>query len=328
MTFLDDFRELLLREPKHFAPRQDVENSDYTCLCYKTKDSYMCFGCDYVEDCFYMNHSERDKDCMDGMMVWEGELAYECMDSIKMYNCDFCWNSNGLTDCFLCEDCRACSNCFGCSGLRRKKYHIFNEPCDSKEEYEEKMAKFRKQFFEEGRWSEVAESLKGSVMEKFDRVRFSVPHIQWQQTRCEDSVCDYCEGCNRCHECFDSKDCEDCCYVQGGFGSKDSVDCYYLHKGTLCYDMMSVDRVWNCDFGFWFIGCKDCQVGYCLNSCENCFGCVNLKHKKYHILNEEYSKEEYARKRDEIVAELKESGLWGENLIYEALKDVELGDMV
>jgi len=178
MAFLDDYRALLLREPKHFAPRQDTENSDYTSFCYKVKGCYLCFASDYLEDCFYINHSQNNKDCMDGMSVWDGELCYECMDTLKFYNCDFCWNSANLTDCFLCEDCRGCEYCFGCSGLRRKKYHILNEPVPASE-YKMRVAELKNRFFEEGRWEEGAEVLNGSVMARFNEVKYSVQYIKW-----------------------------------------------------------------------------------------------------------------------------------------------------
>lgn len=325
MSFLEDFRQLLVREPKHFAPRQHTENSDYTSFCYKVKNCYLCFASDYLEDCFYINHSERNKDCMDGMSVWDSELCYECMDTLKFYNCDFCWNGANLTDCFLCEDCRGCQNCFGCSGLRQKSYCIFNEQV-SKEEYFAKVGELKKSFFEEERWGEDAEAVDGSVMARFNTLRFSAPHIQWQQIRCEDSVVDYSVDCKNCYWGFDLRNCEDCSCLYSCDGCKDCHDGFYVHNAELCHDMMSVDRSYNCDSGFWVIGCKDCVAGYCLNNCENCFGCTNLKHKKYHILNKEYSKDEYFDKKAKIIEELKKEGIWGENLLYEVLSEVELGD--
>jgi hypothetical protein len=42
-------------------------------------------------------------------------------------------------------------------------------------------------------------------------------------------------------------------------------------------------------------------------------------------LNKEYSKEEYFKKVREIEDELRAQGILGENLIYLAMKDVELG---
>jgi hypothetical protein len=326
MAFLDDFRDLLLREPKHFAPRQDIENSDYTSFCYKVKNCYMCFASDYLEDCFHLYHSDKNKDCADGMRTWDSELCYECMDSVRFYNCDFCWDGVTLTDCFLCEDCKNCQKCFGCSGLRQAKYHIFNEKY-SKDEYEKEVAKLKKQFFEEGAWfSEEDSPVCGEIMKKFNEVRYSVPHLHLRNIRCEDCYGDYCKDCKGCYDCFDCENCEDCLYLDRCMQCKDCADAFYIHQGELCYDCMSVAHVYGVENSFWILNSRDCRYGYCLHSCEHCFGCTNLKHKKFHILNEKFSEDEYFRRRDEIIEELKEAGIWGQNLIYLALKDVELGD--
>lgn len=337
MSFLNDFRELLLKSPKHFAPRQDIENSEFTSFCYKMKSSYMCFACDYIHDCFYLHHSQHDKDCMDGMSLWESELSYECMDTLRFYNCDYCWNGADNRDCFLCEDIRGCKNCFGCSGLRQAEYMIFNEKYE-KEEYIKKVDELKKEFFESGGWFSEGDGCKSSsgdggggcveeseIMKKFNEIQFGVPHCQWQLLRCENFVGDYSENSKNCYYAFDLQNCEDCTYVWNCFDTKDTVDCIYVHQGQLCYDCMSSAKAFNIDSSFWMIGCKDCKYGYCCHQCENCFGCTNLKYKKYHILNKGYSKEEYFKKVAEIEGELRGEGIFGENLIYLAMKDVELG---
>lgn len=324
MTFLEDFKQLLVREPKHYAPRQDCENSDYSSFCYKAKNSYMCFACDYLEDCFYLNHSQNEKDCMDGMSLWESELSYECMDTLRFYNCDYCWNGANNRDCFLCEDVRGCKNCFGCSGIRQGEYMIFNEKF-SKDEYLKHAAELKKEFFESGGWFENEKGEANDVMKKFNEVRYSVPHCYYQVLRCENFIGDYSENSKNIYWGFDVQNCEDCTYVWNCFGTKDSVDGLYVHNGQLCYDCMSVAKGFNVDSSFWMIGCRDCVAGYCCHNCEHCFGCTNLKHKKFCILNKEYSEEEYFERRDKIIAELKEEGIWGQNLIYLAMKDVELG---
>jgi len=320
MTFLEEFRQLLIREPKHFAPRQDDENSEYTSFCYKAKSCYMCFACDYLEDSFYMNHSQHVKDCMDGMGVRESELSYECMDAVNFYNCDYCWNGANNTDCFLCEDVKGCKNCFGCSGLRKGEHMIFNQRF-SRDEYFAKVRELKKEFFENGGWFNA----ESRIMKKFDEVRFGLPHCENQQLRCENCVGDYNSNSNNCYAAFDSDDCEDGIYLWNCFGTKDSVDGLYVHGGQLCHDCMSIAVGFNVDSSFWMIGCRDCKYGYCMHQCEHCFGCTNLKHKKYHILNKEYSKDEYFKKTAEIIEELKRDGIYGKNLIYLAMKDVELG---
>lgn len=320
MTFLNDFRELLARSPKHFAPRQDDENSEYTSFCYRAKSCYMCFACDYLEDSFHMHHSQHVKDCTDGMGLWESEISYECMDTFKFYNCDFVWNGANNRDCFLCEDLRGCSNCFGSSGLRQAEYLIFNQKF-SKEEYMAKVAELKKEFFETGGWFNE----ENRIMKKFNEVRFGAPHCQWQQLRCENVVGDYNTNSKNCYAGFDLDNCEDCTYVWNCFNTKDSVDGLYVHSGELCHDLMSSHTVYNVDSSFWMIGCSDCKYGYCCHQCEHCFGCTNLKHKRFCILNKQYTEEEYFKKVGEIIAELKEQGIYGENLIYLAMKDVELG---
>ena len=47
-------------------------------------------------------------------------------------------------------------------------------------------------------------------------------------------------------------------------------------------------------------------------SCSDCFGCVGLKHKQYHIFNIEYSKDEYRRLVGKIMDHMRTSGELGE----------------
>lgn len=58
------------------------------------------------------------------------------------------------------------------------------------------------------------------------------------------------------------------------------------------------------------------------------FGCSGLRRTSYCVLNEQCaSPEEYFRRKDEIVEELRGEGLRGQNLLYEVLKEIELGDI-
>jgi hypothetical protein len=49
----------------------------------------------------------------------------------------------------------------------------------------------------------------------------------------------------------------------------------------------------------------------CYNS-VNCFGCVGLNKKNYHILNKEYPKEEYLKLQEEIIDQLKKADVYGD----------------
>ena len=47
-------------------------------------------------------------------------------------------------------------------------------------------------------------------------------------------------------------------------------------------------------------------------NCQNCFGCVALKHGEYSILNKQYSKEEYFKLKEKIIEKMKKDGEYGE----------------
>jgi len=49
--------------------------------------------------------------------------------------------------------------------------------------------------------------------------------------------------------------------------------------------------------------CNDCEYGYDLKGCRNCFGCASLRNKEYQIFNVQYKPEEYKTR----LAELKEN---------------------
>ena len=49
-----------------------------------------------------------------------------------------------------------------------------------------------------------------------------------------------------------------------------------------------------------------------MGTCNDCFGCVGLKHKQHCILNKQYTKEEYEALVPKIIAEMRADGEWGE----------------
>jgi hypothetical protein len=57
-------------------------------------------------------------------------------------------------------------------------------------------------------------------------------------------------------------------------------------------------------------------------SCQNCFGCVGLKHARYSIFNKEYEKEEYMKLKERIIEHMKKTGEYGE---FFQIKDSPFG---
>jgi len=96
-----------------------------------------------------------------------------------------------------------------------------------------------------------------------------------------------------CYMTFNTGYSEGIVYSRGLRESRDSLDCYYGVNVENSYESINIHdsstvrwghNVRNC-IESWFL--RDC------NSCTNCFGCVNLRHKEYHIFNEPVSKEKY-----------------------------------
>ncbi|MDP3785014.1 MAG: zinc-ribbon domain containing protein, partial [bacterium] len=88
---------------------------------------------------------------------------------------------------------------------------------------------------------------------------------------------------------------ENCFY--GGFitNTKDSADNFMIDQCELCYENVNCQK---CYRAFFSVDCESCNDVYfsknCIG-CSNCFGCANLRHKKYHIFNQPHTKAEYEK---------------------------------
>jgi Zn ribbon nucleic-acid-binding protein len=93
---------------------------------------------------------------------------------------------------------------------------------------------------------------------------------------------------------------EDCYYWNRVTKSKNCVDTFLVKESENCYSCIDVSNSYNCKYSEKLNHCRDCE--FC-NNCEWCSECMlsmNLRNKKYYILNQEYSKEEYQKKKEEL----------------------------
>ncbi len=121
----------------------------------QSKNSYYCFDASELENCKYCVFLYQAKDCMD-IFAW-GMPAELCYDSMEVgggaYQVLFsatCFSSQNLIYSFQCHNS---SHCFGCTGLKGKKYCIFNKQY-SKEDYEVLVAKIIEHMQARGEWGE------------------------------------------------------------------------------------------------------------------------------------------------------------------------------
>lgn len=291
MDFFTEFERLKLKTPRVASVIINSVNSDYCHNCDNCKNCYLIANGVGNQDCMYGRDFYKNTDCTDCDHIETCTLCYNCV------NCKECWNGNFLQDCANAVDCnygyflKDCKNCIGCAGLRKKEFHIFNKPY-SKEEFSAKKASLT----------------QNEITEAFDRLKKEVPRRDTMQINTENCFGDNILNSKDIFYGFDVRDSQDCGYVAELHGVKDSWDIFVLEYSELCYDLSSCYKLNNCNFCFSCWESNDLEFCEWVSNSQNCFGCVSLHRKEYHLLNQPYSKDEYFKKTAEIKDQLKREG--------------------
>lgn len=129
--------------------------------------------------------------------------------------------------------------------------------------------------------------------EQFKELQNKVPHLALISK--SNDNCDYCNivgDCKDCYLIFGSIKCRDC-YYGSPFNSTDCGDSLLVRNSELCCECTDSSNLYNC------YQCQNCSKSQNLKYCfsvensSDCFGCVGLSHKQFHILNQPYSKDAY-----------------------------------
>ncbi len=102
-----------------------------------------------------------------------------------------------------------------------------------------------------------------------------------------------------CYLVFFADFVEDSFYCDAIHHSKDCFDSY-LVQGERLYECVNMSKCSGATY------CTDCDDSYDIHlsknlvGCSDCFGCINLRKKQYCIFNEQYTKEDYLRKLQEL----------------------------
>lgn len=299
--FFEQFDELLRRVPRvNLAVFVNNENSDYCNYVGDIKNSYLCFGSIFIEDCMYGN-PYYSKNCVDCFLVRKSELCYECIDCQELYNCCYLQDCYNCSDCFYCYDLRGCQNCIGCTGLRKKSYYIFNKAY-SREDYEKFMREFS-----------FCDREKVSMVEqKMLELKREHPHRAFVTEMCENVSGNYIFNSRNCPDCFQISENEDCRFNIQTVENKDCYDMNYTEENELCYEYLGNYRNNLACFSLLPYGCHDIWYSDYLYNCKHCFGCAGLKHKEYCILNKRYSKSEYEELVPRLIKMMEKHEEWGE----------------
>lgn len=158
-----------------------------------------------------------------------------------------------------------------------------------------------------------------SFVERLAMLHKTVPRMAIMNTSSENTdycnLCFYSRNCYLVHGCVNS---EDCMYGHIVWRSKNCFDCLYLYQCEYCAEC--IDCV-QCHSLAYSRDCDNCSSSMFLihcNSCRDCFGCVGLKSKQYHIFNEPHTKEEYIAK----IASLDTGSIATMEMAQERLKEL------
>jgi len=296
MSFTEDYAQLQLKIPRIGMIQLINTNSDYCYNADRCKNCYMLANTVNNEDCMYGRDFYHNKDCVDCDHIFKCTLCYESINCKNCYDCNYLQDCENSSNCEYGYDLRGCKDCFGCSSLRQKQFCIFNKQY-SQDEYEKLLPEAKK--------------THQKSEENFEKVKLETPRVYCVQRNSENFFGNYIDHSKNAYHAFDVVECEDIAYTAEAKSLKDCCDIFVLEYSELCYNISSCHKMYNCNCCFYSAESKNCEYSELLFNCENCFGCIALHHKKYHILNQPYEPEEYFRKVAEIKKELLSQNLYG-----------------
>jgi hypothetical protein len=75
--------------------------------------------------------------------------------------------------------------------------------------------------------------------------------------------------------------------------SRNVMDSYTIIDSEFIYDSVNSDHLYKSSFVYFSSNCTDSMFLFDCRNCQDCFGCVNLRNKRYCVYNEQLTKEQY-----------------------------------
>jgi hypothetical protein len=118
---------------------------------YRSQDCSFCFDAEHCEESAYLNNAINCYESFDISFAGEPPVkgCYEIMSGMGLENslfCSSCWHGKNLE---YSEYCFQCEYCFGCTGLKNRKFYIFNTAYRP-DEYFKKVAEIKAEMKREG----------------------------------------------------------------------------------------------------------------------------------------------------------------------------------
>jgi len=141
-----------------------------------------------------------------------------------------------------------------------------------------------------------------NIFEQMMELQRKTPHmalITGYSTMVNSDYSNHAGELKNCYFVFNGDYDENVSYANFVIRSKDSMDISVVADSELLYECINA-KTYKCFFSHTIWDCSDVYFSRYITGCTDCFGCVNLRGKKYYIFNEPYSKEDYFKKLKEF----------------------------
>ncbi len=141
-----------------------------------------------------------------------------------------------------------------------------------------------------------------SFFKQWKDLFYSVPRLSlWQNNMINSDYSNFVSSSKNVYLGFSIlPNSEDIYYSSNSDSSKQIVDSYNISSSELLYENIGANKNYFCQYSYWSSSCINCNFILNCNNCQDCFGCVNLNNKRYCILNDQYSKDQYEEKIKEL----------------------------
>ncbi|QQR83293.1 hypothetical protein IPJ72_05845 [Candidatus Peregrinibacteria bacterium] len=138
--------------------------------------------------------------------------------------------------------------------------------------------------------------------EQFHELQLAVPRMNLDIVNCENSdYCNYCGDDKNCYLDIAGESNEDCYYNLFVKYSKNVVDCTFIYNSERCYESINCYHCYNVYYAQYCQNTSDSAFVYDLIGCKNCLFSNGLRNKEYYIFNEPHTKEEFEKKKSELL---------------------------
>jgi hypothetical protein len=281
-----------------------TENSPWALYTASSKNVYFTYAGMDEENVSYADFSIASRDSVDISYVYRSAHCYHSVLLNACLRTHFSEQCNRCIDVIFSLACSDCSDCFGCTNLRRKKFCFLNEQL-TEEEYRERCKAIDLSD------ASVVEAWEKKIQEIWNKAYRKAGTIYQSERAIGDELwsCKDVEGISMTNA-------ERVYYAFTLMDVKDSVDVALALQLERCANLVGSQKGYENKMVNTCEGCIDIEYSELLASCEHCFGCIGLKYKKYCVLNQQYTEEEYWKLVDQLKTDMLAHGEYGEFFPY------------